>query len=207
MKSDNIIGQKFGRLTVLDMVKITTPCGRKRPYAVCNCECGTQGKPVDVYGLFKGSVVSCGCHNAEQHQKQHNGRGTKEWHTWKEMIKRCYNVNMPYYKDYGGRGIRVCDRWRHSFPNFLADMGYAPSAKHSLDRKEVDGNYEPDNCRWATELEQQNNRRNNRRVEHEGKTLTVAQWARELGLTRHQVSYGLKKKLGMNEIIKRYQTI
>jgi hypothetical protein len=83
---------------------------------------------------------------------------------------------------YGGRGITVCDRWRHSFENFLADMGMKPSPRHSLDRKENDGNYEPSNCRWALPRDQCNNRNNNTNIEFRGITRTVTEWARELGM-------------------------
>ena len=103
------------------------------------------------------------------------------------MRKRCYLESAPNYDLYGGRGIKVCDRWRESFEAFYADMGDPPSDQHSLDRRETDGDYTPDNCRWATSEEQQNNRRNNVFLEYDGQRLTVAQWGRKLGLHKNTI--------------------
>lgn len=98
------------------------------------------------------------------------------------IIQRCTNPNNPQYSSYGGRGITVCDRWRHSFENFLADMGPRPSDKHSIDRIDNDGNYEPGNCRWATQREQCRNKRSNRIIEFDGVRLPVVDWAERLGV-------------------------
>jgi hypothetical protein len=98
------------------------------------------------------------------------------------MKRRCYRVGDIRYSQYGARGIVVCDRWRESFMAFISDMGYPPSESHTLDRVDNDGNYEPGNCRWATVLEQANNRGDNHFLEHDGKRMTVTQWARETGL-------------------------
>jgi hypothetical protein len=89
----------------------------------------------------------------------HGGTRSREFNTWKGMQRRCYLQSAAGFKNYGGRGIAVCDRWLHSFENFLADMGCKPSPKHSIDRINNDGNYEPGNCRWATAKEQRQNRR------------------------------------------------
>lgn len=98
------------------------------------------------------------------------------------MIQRCHNPSNKAYADYGGRGITVCDRWRNSCQSFLDDMGPRPSAAHSVDRIDNDGNYEPKNCRWATATEQNRNNRGNRNISWGGKTQTVQEWATELGL-------------------------
>lgn len=108
---------------------------------------------------------------------------TPEYRAWEAMRQRCLNPNNPKYPRYGGRGIKVCPRWR-SFIGFLADMGKRPSAQHSLDRKDNDGNYEPDNCRWATRLEQDLNTSRSRLVTYEGRTQHLFDWADELSLNR-----------------------
>ena len=105
--------------------------------------------------------------------------GTYVFRIWTEMRSRCNNPRRKRYKDYGGRGITVCDRWQ-VFENFFADMGHPPTSKHSLDRKDNNKGYSPDNCRWATQTEQANNTRKNVRITFQGKTLTMKEWAREL---------------------------
>jgi hypothetical protein len=107
---------------------------------------------------------------------------TREYRAWAGMIQRCTNERLPKFPRYGGRGIRVCERWRFSFTDFLADMGPRPSPKHSLDRIDVNGHYEPGNCRWATAQEQQWNRENNHNVTIAGTTLPVTEWSRRLNV-------------------------
>lgn len=102
--------------------------------------------------------------------------------TWANMIQRCTNPNNTHFSEYGGRGITVCERWR-SFPNFLEDVGPKPSNLHTLERKDNDGNYCPENIRWATRLEQGQNRRDNHILEHNGLRLTVSEWSRRLGVS------------------------
>lgn len=114
-------------------------------------------------------------------------RKTKEYEVWAKMKDRCRNKNSKSYPDYGGRGIKVCDRWMQSYTNFLTDMGRAPSPKHSIERNDVNGNYEPSNCRWATKIEQQNNTRTNRLVSYKGQIKTLAEWCRELNINRGTV--------------------
>ena len=112
----------------------------------------------------------------------HGQSGTREFATWTDIQTRCHNPNATSYCDYGGRGIQVCDRWRSSFSNFLADMGRRPSNDHSIERDDVNGNYEPINCRWATSAEQGRNKRNTRMVEINGTTKRLQDWAKESGL-------------------------
>jgi len=115
-------------------------------------------------------------HFGENHpQYRHGMTDTPEFAAYIDMIRRCYKQEHRAYKNYGGRGIRVCDRWRVSFENFIDDMGLRPGSEYSLDRKENDGDYEPNNCRWATRKEQCNNRRSNRIVCYHGETMTLAQ--------------------------------
>jgi hypothetical protein len=117
----------------------------------------------------------------------------RSYRTWYNMISRCKNKNNSSYKNYGGRGIKVCDRWLQSFENFYKDMGYPPTIKHTIDRINNDGNYEPSNCRWATHKIQQNNKSNNRFLTIDGITKTIGNWASESGIAEHVIIYRLNK--------------
>lgn len=116
---------------------------------------------------------------------------------WNGMKKRCLDPANDSYKYYGGRGIKICSRWLKSFDDFYSDMGPRPSEKHSIDRINNNGNYEPGNCRWALPFDQNNNKSDNRIIEHDGKRLTAGQWERELGLWDGEVHYRLS--LGWSE--------
>jgi hypothetical protein len=109
-------------------------------------------------------------------------RGFPEYGVWNTMRSRCYNPRVERYPNYGGRGIQVCERWRKSFADFLADMGRRPSSQHQLERIDNDGNYEPGNVRWALPTENARNRRSSRLIVHAGETLTLAEWAERTGL-------------------------
>jgi len=118
------------------------------------------------------------------------GAKTREYRAWCNMIQRCTNPRATYYRAYGGRGIRVCERWLH-FENFLSDMG--PCRPHfSLERKDTNGDYEPGNCRWATRAEQARNSRSNRLLTHAGKTLCLVDWAAEVGISEKVISDRLR---------------
>lgn len=182
------IGQQFGRLTVLRQV---ASAGRRRRF-LCRCVCGTE-TTVGVDHLVSGDSTSCGCYNRERvrecyvphpkHGHAVGNRQTPEYRVWAGMKARCLNPNKPAFKDYGGRGIRICDRWRDSFEAFYADMGPRPSLQHELDRyPDNDGHYEPGNVRWATRAQQMLNTRQNRFLTYAGRTQTVVEWAREIGI-------------------------
>jgi len=113
-----------------------------------------------------------------------NPRHSPEYCCWQAMIQRCHNPNNEYYHRYGARGVVVCEKWRQSYDAFLIDMGSRPSSKHSIDRIDGNGNYEPGNCRWATRQEQQNNLSTNVVIEFRGERMTAAQWADKLGMSR-----------------------
>lgn len=117
---------------------------------------------------------------------------TKEYQAWIHIKMRCNNPSYARFKDYGGRGISVCDRWL-SYNNFLSDMGRAPSTKHTIDRINNDGNYEPNNCRWATWSQQHSNKRGLRKITYKGESKTVAEWARGLGVHKGTILYRLNK--------------
>lgn len=127
-----------------------------------------------------------------RHGHARTAHTTPEHNAWGNMLARCRVQKNRMFKYYGGRGIKVCDRW-HEFENFLADMGLRPSAKHSIDRINNDGNYEPGNCRWATREQQSFNRSNNRWLTAHGKTLTITQWSRVLKLPKGTLHSRVKR--------------
>jgi len=141
---------------------------------------------VGLVSLKTGKIKSCGCLQRGR-MRTHGLCGSKTYHIWAAMIQRCLNENNDRYSSYGGREIKVCKKWLN-FENFYKDMGEKPERK-SLDRVNNNGDYEPENCRWATWKEQANNKRNNVLLEFKGRTLTVAQWGRKIGLGR-SVIYG-----------------
>lgn len=164
----NLTNKQFGRWTVLRQGP-TSSSGRL--LWECRCECGTE-KLVEGSTLRYGNSQSCGCLRRElgielgkasrKHGEGMNGKETPEYRAWTNMLSRCRNPGHQMWRNYGGRGISVCDRWL-DYANFLADMGRRPGREFSLDRIDNEGNYCPENCRWATWEQQNNNRRPSRR--------------------------------------------
>jgi hypothetical protein len=161
----NLVGQVFGKLTVIERAGAhKQPNGNTQALWLCKCFCG-QEKTVQGRSLRAGLIRSCSCLQKENRLKHgHARRGSPSFPRYRSfhaMKNRCLNPNNKNYPSYGGRGIEVCDRWLgpDGFTNFLADVGERPTPKHSIDRINNDGNYEATNCRWATQKEQNNNRR------------------------------------------------
>ena len=175
-------GLRFGSLTVLRR-EGSTPRNNGGAVATwrCRCDCG-QTVVVRGYKLRQGAKKACGING--HHYRTAFVESTKsENRIWNGMLQRCYNPKSKAWSNYGGRGIKVCKRWKESFENFLNDMGPRPSPNHSIDRHpDMNGNYEPTNCRWATPTEQGLNRRDTVLVVFRGKTITVSEYAKEIGV-------------------------
>jgi hypothetical protein len=188
----DITNQRFGRLTALQYHKYSGSASLWE----CICDCGRTSY-VDQYALRKGTITSCGCWRNEKSRARaitHGKSKTRLYTNWSAMVRRCSSPSSKSFQWYGARGITVCDRWRESFENFLADMGPPPSESHTLDRIDNDGNYEPSNCRWATAGEQNRNSRRTRLVTINGKTQCLKDWANEVGI--HYVSLMTRLKKG-----------
>jgi hypothetical protein len=171
-------GDKFGRLTILEIGKSS---GTYRYMAICQCECGNVPLKIRLDGITRGGVVSCGCYHKEVTATKGGHAKSPLGHAWRHIMDRCYNPNVKAYKDYGGRGIKVCDRW-HDFLNFYADMHAGRKHGLEIDRRDNDGDYSPENCHWVTRQQNCNNRRNTRKITFQGKTQSMKQWSTELGL-------------------------
>lgn len=186
-------GERFGRLVaVRDESVVGRHLWRFR------CDCGSE--IVRLAALVRSptrGLRSCGCAK----RTRDGATRVPEFRIWTGMLRRCTHPHESGYKNYGGRGISVCERWL-SFENFLADMGRRPSRKHSIDRINNDGHYEPGNCRWATQKVQANNQRRSIRLYHHGRRITVAQIADRLGLSRMAVMLRLRRGATVAQILR-----
>lgn len=187
-------GQVFHRLTVLGIV------GRIARLRVniwlCRCQCGKLTQ-VRAQQLRTGSTKSCGCWNSDvtaQRNTTHGMSHLSEYKIWEGMRKRCRsNPNRPNdFHNYAERGITICDRW-DDFRLFLEDMGSRPTPKHSIERRDNDGNYEPDNCYWGNPIQQANNKRTSRILTAFNKSQTLAQWSKETKIPVARISARLKR--------------
>ena len=196
------VGQVFGRLTVLS--DTGKKCKEGKILYLCSCSCGNT-KEASNKALRRGHCLSCGCITSEHmrklgqkktthgHTRPSNGLVSKEYSCWMNMKSRCYSPNNLFFHNYGGRGITVCDRWRFSFENFLADMGPLPTPKHTIDKIDNDKGYGPDNCRWVTRKENNNNRRDNRRFDFPDGNMTISEAAEKYGVGRKNLQYRLTR--------------
>ncbi len=190
----DLTGRVFVQLTVLQRAP-TPSWAPKKTWWQCRCTCGNT---IAVRGanLVSGNTKSCGCRRADvirQRLTKHGACGTREYITWCHIIDRCENPNALGFKHWGGRGIRLCEAWRHDFAAFLRDVGPRPSRRHSIERIDNDGHYEPGNVRWATKRDQANNSRNNHRLTWNGRTLTIMQWSRHLHFSGRAISDRLRR--------------
>lgn len=186
-KFKDLTGEKFGNLTVLRRLNY---CQTGHTYLwECKCDCG---KITIVRGgnLRTGHTISCGC---KKGLIKHNKWDTRLYHIYNNMKQRCNNPKNVWYKNYGARGIKICDSWQNdfmSFYNWSINNGY--SDELSIDRIDVNGNYEPNNCRWVTKLVQQNNMRRNKLITYKNKTHTVAEWEHILKLPHNYIRSRLR---------------
>lgn len=193
-KPINLSGLQYGRLTVINRVD------GDNSKCVCICSCGTI-KTYWSSAIMGGRTQSCGCLRADivPHNKRHGMTGSPTYRSWQHMIDRCCNNSNPSYKDYGARGITICERWS-LFDNFLDDMGVKPEGK-TIDRIENDGNYCPENCQWSDKTAQANNRRSSRIITHNGESLTLAQFARKFNISIGTLWYRLKSGWPMDRAL------
>ena len=183
------IGDKYGRLTVVKELK---PVGYTR-YVKCSCTCG-ELKNVKLSHLRSGAISSCGCYRSEVTSTRHTSHGLAkigpdgrrlivEYDVYKNMLHRCYNKNNTHFDRYGGRGIKVCKRWRNGEKGktgvecFITDMGKRPASNYELDRTDNNKGYSPRNCKWVTKIKNSSNTRQNVKITINNKTKTVTQWA------------------------------
>jgi hypothetical protein len=186
----NLEGRQFGKLRVLTRYGYAGK--RPRITWLCKCDCGNE-KIVVGESLTQGRTTSCGCYQL-QAVSTHRGTYSKEYSSWKSIKQRTLNRNCPHWSNYGGRGIHICDSWKHSFEEFLKDMGPIPNSCHSIDRIDNDGHYEPANCRWATQGEQMLNTRCTRKVVVNGQEMPLMSACRIYGLNINTVRKRLKNR-------------
>ena len=191
-KVSNLTDQTFERLVAIAHMGSNKYSGA---IWLCYCSCG-KFRIVSSVNLKRGNTQSCGCLHREISKKINTTHGmthSSENKSWGGSIQRCTNPKNKKYKDYGARGITVCPEWRESFEAFYRDMGPKPSPQHSLGRRDNNGPYSKDNCKWETDIEQQNNTRVNKFLTYSNKTQTLVQWSRELNINRNTLASRLQR--------------
>ncbi len=199
-KKEQVIGNKYHSLTIVEEVPPTYKYTRRFK---CLCDCGNYAV-IQLSNLKIGHTKSCGCKTKQMvgmANKTHGMSHTTEYKSYRKMIERCFYEKDINYHNYGGRGITVCDRWLESFDNFFEDMGYKPTLKHSIERENTNGNYEPYNCVWATKKVQNNNRTDNTRYQYDGLDMTQSQWAEYLKIPYGKIIDHLKRGVSFEEIV------
>lgn len=197
----DLTGVRFGMLTAISEAERWPRAGRRlgRRQWLCRCDCGNE-TIVLMENLVTENTSSCGCAEG----RWTHGMSTQPlFPTWCAMIYRCYSTGHEAYAHYGGRGIGVCNRWRDSFEAFVSDMGPKPSESHSLDRIDNDGDYEPNNCRWATPAQQARNTSRSVMLTMHGETLCQLDWAARLGLSRTTILARLRRGWSIEDAVTR----
>ena len=210
-KLKDLTGRRFGRLTVVERAEdCILSSGRKFVQWKCVCDCGNTTYVTSVH-LINGDNVSCGCYGKERRteatvkrEKTHGMSRQRIYHLFQNMKYRCTSPKSPQYKQYGGRGIKVCDEWLspdgfERFYQWSLENGYDDSL--SIDRIDVNGDYTPENCRWTDWETQYNNTTKTVRLTYNGKTQSAAQWAREIGVDRHTIYDRIRKGLPIEEVL------
>jgi hypothetical protein len=192
----DLMGQWFGHYRVLNREPSKGGSAMWR----CRCDCGEE-RIVRGDSLRCGKSRSCGCMQLKHGHRSH-GKMSREYRAWHDAKERCYCPRAGGFRNYGSRGISMCPAWRDSFVTFYRDMGPCPDGR-SLDRIDVDGNYEPGNCRWATRVEQARNRRSNRYLECGGIRQTLTEWAAELGMAPYALKYRVDRGITLASLIER----
>lgn len=202
MKRLEVVGKVFDRLTVIkDLPSRMSGVSavKSKRYILCRCSCGNEVE-IAFESVRGGKVGSCGCLRKESIASvnyTHGDYKSVEYKAWAKIKGRCHCETDAKYPIYGGRGIKVCDRWRRSYEAFLEDMGRRPKGKSSIDRLDVNGDYRPGNCRWSTCTEQANNTRRNVRLSFNNVEKTMAEWAKFLGINyknfHKQITYNKKE--------------
>lgn len=196
----NLVGERFNYLIVIKLDTDRTE-KKRRSYWICNCDCGNI-KSVRGDSLIDESIKSCGCLKKKQDRlnlgtSTHNLYRTRQYNIWSGMKARCYNSNAEKYKVYGARGIKICDEWKNDFLNFYnwtINNGY--SDELSIDRIDVNGNYEPSNCRWATSIEQSRNKQNTLYYTIEGVKKPFREWCETYNVD-YKTAHNRFKKCGI----------
>lgn len=187
----DLTGKSFGRLSVICFVG---KCDDNIPRWLCRCQCGVESIFRGAC-LKSGDTTSCGCYQREgasRRLKSHGMSKTTLYRRWRGMWNRATRINGIPYKNYGGRGIRICDRWKR-FENFRDDMGPSFQQGLELDRIDNDGNYEPGNCRWVTRVVQQRNTRQNHKLTFRGETRTIVEWSEITGISTGAINMRVNK--------------
>lgn len=191
MQRRDITNQRFGKLVALYRLP------EVGSFWMCRCDCGKEIK-VKLPNLLRGVTQSCGCTPKHTTRRgTHHKSRTPVYHVWTSIKMRCLVPQTPGYKDYGGRGITVCDRWKDSFENFYADMGDIPFEGAQIDRIDNDGNYEPNNCRWATRIENANNQRKTIKIQVGNEEIPLSYLVRDLNIPHETIRY--RRRLGWTD--------